>query len=899
VNIAAGVRLGPYEIVAPLGAGGMGEVYRARDTRLDRTVAIKVLPPQLAADPQLRERFEREARAVSSLQHPHICALFDVGHQDGVDFLVLEYLEGETLADRLARARAIPVADALKIAIEFCDALDKAHRCGIVHRDLKPANVMLTKSGAKLLDFGLAKTAAPVVTTSSLSMAATTPPNVTAQGTILGTFQYMAPEQIEGLDADARTDIFAFGAVLFEMLAGRTAFEGKTRASLLGAILKDEPPRVSHVQPVAPPALDRVVSTCLAKDPDDRYQSARDLLRDLRWVVSGAAEAVGVPAARPARYITRAGWAIVAALSIAMLAAAFIIQRLRPAPAVDPIQFSITPPPNATFATPPGGGTGAATQLAVSPDGRFVVFVGSGQAGFQLWLRSMNSLDARVLPGTESGTFPFWSPDSRYVAFFANGQLKKVNVAGGPPVVLCDASGGRGGAWNRDNVIVFSPASTGPLQRVSSAGGVPQPASTLDDTYGESSHRFPSFLPDGRHFVFAGTVGVCCPASKPARVRIGALDSLDAPTLLQVESWASFASGHLLFNRDGTLMAQAFDAARLRMSGDPFPIVEGVMSEGSRYASFSASESGTVVYALGGARATKQLTWLDRTGKIVGTVGEPAAYLSMALSPDDRRVAVSQATGVPENRDIWILDAARGTPRRFTFDPGNDNSPIWAPDGSAIVFAGNRDAQQTLRRKRVDDAAAEETIPTDARGAMLPTDWSADGRYVAVTRDQGTAGSADIWAVPLSGDRKPIPIAQSASGENYGRFAPDGHWIAYQSSESGSMQIYVQPFPPTGGRFQISKAGGSQPIWRNDGKELFFLSADSKLMAAAIDTTGSFQADTAKTLFTVNTTGFATSAGWQYGVSKDGRRFLMNVLQQRTTSLPLTVVVNWISAIQR
>jgi len=910
--LSSGSRLGPYEIVAPIGAGGMGEVYRARDTRLDRTVAIKVLPSQLAADPQLCERFEREARAISSLQHPHICALFDIGDTPSpepsapsagtIRFLVLEYLEGETLAERLVRAGPIPVADALQIALQICDALDKAHRSGIVHRDLKPANVMLTKSGAKLLDFGLAKTVAPVVATSGLSMLPTTPPNVTAQGTILGTFQYMAPEQIEGLDADARTDVFAFGALLFEMLTGRTAFEGKTRASLLGAILKDEPPRLSTVQPLSPLALDRIVATCLAKDRDDRYQSARDLLRELKWAASDTATNAPVaPSRRAPTRSSRVAWFTAAVATTALAAVSVVALRyMRGASAsVDPIQFTIAPPQDATFAAPPGGGTGLATQIALSPDSRLLAFVANGQNGYRLWLRPLGSLDARPLPGTEDGTFPFWSADSRFIGFFASGKLKKVSVSGGPPIVLCDALSGRGGTWNRDNVIVFSPSTTDALQRVSGAGGIPQPASVLDASYRESSHRFPSFLPDGRHFIFSGTVGTCCPAAKPARIRLGTLDGMDAPSLLQAESSAIYSAGHMLFAQEGTLMASPFDVVSRRFTGDPFPIAEYVGSEGSRYASFSASATGVLVYARGVSRATTQITWMDRAGRKLGTVGEPGTYLSIALSSDERRIAAGIA-GVGDSRDIWILDVARGTPTRFTFDAGFSSAALWSPDDTQLVFSGNRNGQPGIRLKRVEGTTNDELLlaPAAGSGAMTPTHWSADGRYLIFSRTQGVRGSSDVWALPLNGDRKPFPVLQTPSVETNGVLSPNGRWIAYQSPEITQTQVYVQPFPPTGGKFQISTNGGFHPIWRPDGRELYFVSLDGRMMAVAVDTAGQFQSGTPAALFPVASMALQGSAGRQFAVTKDGR-FLMNVLQQQTTTIPLTVVVNWLSGVQK
>jgi Tol biopolymer transport system component len=901
--LPSGFRLGPYEIQSAIGAGGMGEVYRAVDTRLDRTVAIKVLPAQFAADPQLRERFDREARAISSLSHPHICALFDVGRQDNVDFLVMEFLEGQTLAERLVGG-ALPFELAIQCAIQIADALDRAHRSGIVHRDLKPANVMLTKSGAKLLDFGLAKATTPVVAASGLSMMPTTPPGVTAQGTILGTFQYMAPEQIEGLEADARTDIFAFGALLFEMLTGRTAFEGKTRASLLGAILKDEPPPVStllqraEVERLRPniQAIDRIISTCLAKDRDDRWQSARDLMRELKWIAAGANDGPTQATAAPRRS-NRAPWLVATALGLGLLAAAVVVVRhVREAPpTADAIQFTIPPPENSQFGGPAGGGTGTAPQAAVSPDGRHVVFAAGGQSGFQLWLRPVGAVAARSLPGTEEGAFPFWSPDSRFVGFFAAGKLKKVQISGGPPIVLCDATS-FGGTWNRDNVILFTPNNTSVLQRVSSAGGVPVAASRFDPAIGETSHRWPYFLPDGRHFLFTASTGPCCPAAKPAVIRVGALDSMDAAPLFQAESSVEYASGHLLFSRDGVLMAEPFDADSRQITGDPFTLADQVSGEGSRYASFSASERGVLAYSRGSSGQITRLTWFDREGHSTGTIGEPAQYFNLALSPDERKVAVSVITGKPGNRDIWVIDAARGSMSRLTFDAGDDSSPVWAPDGSRIAFQGlARQPPSALRQKSVNGTGDEEPLLGEL-SLNIPTDWSADGRFLAFSRV--TPSSIDVWVLPMSSRTaegpKPVAFVQGRSLKLNAVFAPNGRWIAYQSNETGQNEVYVQPFPATGGKYQISKGGGTRPTWRSDGKELFFLTPYSSVMAAAIDTTREFEAGMAQSLFTA-ASGATFDGGRQYAVSKDGKRFLVNALQQQQSSAtPLTVVVNWL-----
>jgi serine/threonine protein kinase/Tol biopolymer transport system component len=928
------MHLGAYEILALVGAGGMGEVYRARDTRLDRTVAIKVLAASLTGDPQLRERFDREARAISSLNHPHICTLYDVGHHDpspgsgraAVDFLVLEYLEGETLAERLGPSgrsdhlregyggrplQPLAPEEALRIGIEICDALDKAHGSGIVHRDLKPANVFLVSKGrssdrpiAKLLDFGLAKSAAPVVAASGLSMLPTTPPNLTAQGTILGTFQYMAPEQIEGLEADARTDIFAFGALLFEMLTGRPAFEGKTRASLLGAILKDEPPPVSRVQPVAPATLDRIISTCLAKDPDDRYQSARDLLRDLKWVASGSSDGSGARTVTPSARSTRVAWLVAALSTIALIATAVIaLRRTREvtSPAV-PAQFTIVAPENMLFGGPRAGGTGIATQLAVSPDGRNIVFVAGTTSTYQIWLRPIAGLAARPIPGTEDGAFPFWSPDSRFIGFFAAGKLKKVQITGGPPIVLCDAPLGRGGSWSRENVILFATTSfeRNGLQRVSSAGGTPTVVTTVDPANREDTHRWPHFLPDGRHFFYTASTGTCCPASKPGTIRIGSLDPADPTiTLLQAESSVSYASRHLLYARDGTLIALPFDPEARQPTGDAFPLAERVGWEGSRYVSASVSENGTLVYGQGSSLGAQQLTWFDRAGRILGTLGEAAPYINLALSPDERRVAVAMGTGSPQNVDIWIIDIARNVRSRLTVDPGTDVSPLWSPDGTRIAFQGSRAGKAISLRQISSDGTGADELLLEGSGnfTMTPSDWSKDGRFIAYAPRSG--GQSDIWVLPLFGDRKPFPLTRTPFRESSAAFSPDGRWIAYTTDEDGRNNVYVQPFPGPGAKYPVSRDGGFQPVWRADGKELFYVAADVSLTAVPIDPTSQIPAGPPQALFQFRSGAPQFDASQLYAVTKDGKRFLVNARSGQTSQSPLTVVVNWPATIQK
>jgi Tol biopolymer transport system component len=911
VSLSPGARLGAYEIGALIGAGGMGEVYRARDTRLDRTVAIKVLPQSVAGDPHLRERFDREARIISSLNHPHICTLHDIGHEAGIDFLVLEYLEGETLADRLQPgSKSLSVVEAMTIAGQIADALDRAHRSGVVHRDLKPANVMLTKSGAKLLDFGLARTTAPVVRSSSFSMLPTTPPALTAQGAILGTFQYMAPEQIEGLEADPRTDLFAFGALLFEMLTGRHAFEGKTRAQLLGAILKDEPPAVSTLNPLAPRSLDRIIATCLAKDPDDRWQTARDLMREVKWAaepgpagsVSGSGEAV--PAKAGFRTNSRIAWALAGVLGAALLASLVIVWRhvRETAARSEAIQFTIPAPDNSQFGGPPAGGTGLVPQAAVSPDGRSIVFVAgdndAGGEGYHLWLRPIGAASARLIAGTENAAFPFWSPDSQSIGFFAGGKLKKIPVSGGTPVVLCDATRGGGGTWNRDNVILFTVGLPQVLHRVSAAGGVSVPVSVVDTEYGESGHRWPVFLPDDHHFLYTAYTGACCPAVKPARIRIGTLDSKDVTTLMEAESSVLYASGHLLFTRNppnGPLMAQPFDPELRRLTGDAFQVVEQVASEPSRYASVSVSDTGVLIYAPAIFQPSTQLTWVDRDGKSLGTIGSPASYQGIDLAPDDNTIAVAFGTGTPENRDIWLLNATNAGQTRMTFDPGNDEYPVWSHDGLRIAFQGNRQGALSLRQKVVDGTGDDELLNAGPpNSTSIPTDWSSDGRFIAFNRS--TTGFADIWVMPTFGDRKPYPIVQTTANETNASFSPDGRWFAYQSIQSGGAEIYVQPFPPTSEKHQISKGGGFYPRWRADGKELFYRQVDGTLMATAVNASGSFTWDSPRKLFSLGSTSVTSRP---YAVAKDGKKFLVAIPQSATAVPPLTVMLNWTTLIPK
>jgi predicted Ser/Thr protein kinase len=677
-----GTKLGPYEVTAPLGSGGMGEVYRARDTRLDRSVAIKVLPADVSANAERKQRFEREARTISSLNHPNICALYDVGHQDGMDYLVMEYLEGETLEKRLEKG-PLPTEVLLRHAIEIADALEKAHRSGVIHRDLKPGNIMVTKTGAKLLDFGLAK-AEQTAFAGDISKLATLSKPLTAEGTIVGTFQYMAPEQLEGKEADARTDIFAFGAVLYEMATARAAFAGKTKASLIAAILSAEPAPISTLQPMTPPALERLVRGCLEKDPDERWQTAHDVKLQLRAIAEGGSQS-GLPAPVSARrrIRERLGWA--AAAVAALFAAFFAFGYFQRGPSVArAIRAYIKPMEKSSFVF-----FGTASGFALSPDGRRLAYVATTPEGKALlWVRPIDSLQDQPLAGTEGAGFPFWSPDSRFIGFFAGGKLKKIEASGGPPLTLCDAATGRGGTWNREGVILFTPSVSSPVHRVSAAGGVATPVTTLDTSKNEASHRWPYFLPDGRHFLYVAGSSFTPKESPTNSLLVGSLDSKEGKLLFHTHANAIYASGHILFLRQNTLMAQPFDPKRLELTGDAFPVADPVLEDEPRFLGvFSASENGILTYADGTSGAGRQLIWADRSGKKLGEVPEADAYADPQISPDGKRLTFSvQSSG----NDIWVDDIGRGVKTRLTFGSSSsqaNQAGVWSPDGRRVAYS--------------------------------------------------------------------------------------------------------------------------------------------------------------------------------------------------------------------
>jgi Tol biopolymer transport system component/predicted Ser/Thr protein kinase len=881
MGIEAGRRLGPYEIEAEIGAGGMGEVYRARDTRLGRTVAVKVLPAHLADKPELRQRLEREARAVSSLSHPNICPLYDIGHEDGVDFLVMEFIDGETLAERLAKG-PLPLEQTLKTGIQIADALEKAPRQGIVHRDLKPGNIMLTASGAKLLDFGLAKAdATGGGGDGDLTRTPTVSTPLTTAGTVLGTYQYMAPEQLEGKEADARTDIFALGAVLYEMAAGRRAFTGASQASLIGAIMHEAPAPVSSIQPMTPPAFDRVIQTCLAKDPEERWQTAHDVKLQLQWIAEGGS-VVGLPAPVAARRRSRErlAWAVaaLAAFAAALFATGFV---LRSPEVPRQVRFRIAPEPGLAQVGSP----------RLSPNGLHLAFHGIDAAGTsQIWLRDLDSLEARPIAGTEgAGTGaenesrPMWSPDSRHIAFFVGSKLKKVPVAGGPAQTICEAAGADG-SWSSRGEIVFDGADNDPLLRVAAAGGIPKPEVEVDDLDGVTSVGWPEFLPDGRRFLY-----IAASADGTSTIRLRALDGSSDVPLTAADSRVQYAEpGFLLYVLDGMLVAHPFDAGKGRLTGEPMPLADNIGSTAVGLADFSASVNGTLAFR-GGESGGRLLQWFDRAGRPVADLGKSDEFRTFRLSPEGTRVVAQIFDPEAGQSDIWIHDLDRGVASRFTFDAAADYGPMWTAGGRSVIYTHRDGESYQLLRKDASGAGAPEVVWT-TESNVFTGDVSRDGRFLAFMLERPET-TWDIWAMPLDGSGEPFPLLESEFLEVRPSFSPDAEWFAYESSESGRSEIYVRQFPGPGGQWQVSTDGGTEPMWSGDGREIFYLDPGGKVVSVSVEVGATFRAGLPEPLFSPPL--YPVIQRERYIVSQDGQRFLVLSTPSGEAVRPTTVVLNW------
>jgi eukaryotic-like serine/threonine-protein kinase len=903
--LSAGARLGPYEVLSLVGAGGMGEVYKARDTRLDRTVAIKLLPADVVERADRRGRFESEARAISSLNHPHVCTLFDVGEEDGRPFLVMEYLEGETLDDRLTRG-ALPAGEVLRYGVQIADALAHAHEAHIIHRDLKPSNVMLTSSGMKVLDFGLARRS-PVTTVSvATSTISFEQRHLTTEGTILGTFHYMAPEQLEGREADARTDVFALGMLLYEMATGHKAFTGDSQASLIASILTAQPRSISSTSSGTKSdrlllALDHVVDRCLAKEPRRRWQTASDVKLELEWIAGGGTR-TAVPVAITGRAFTRErlAWALTT-VAVGVAVAAVLVPR-RDA-SVELTRFIVSPPPGTTI-----GVAENRMRIAISPDGRRLAIVASTEGKQQIWLRALDSVSAEPISGTEGAVSPFWSPDSRFIGFFSpgDGALKKVDVTGGPARMICPAQTDGGATWGGDGTILFTQFLDG-IYRVSADGGMPTRVTQVDKAKRELNHYWPEFLPDGRHFVYMATALEASGLRATPTVYVAALDSSSTTPLTHMHSRMAYASpGYLLFVQDGALLAQTFDSAKLRLTGEPVRIADGlayVRTLGN--GAFTVSANGTLAYQ--GAEDASQIRWYDRRGNVTDATWPKQNYGALRFSRDGQRVAVDVYDPRAGTADIWIFDTLRATPIRFTSDPADESGPVWSPDDGRILFRTVRGGPESLRmgsaapnlHAKALATGIEEPLVSD-RSPLETNDWSPDGQWIIYTKNTRQTGR-DLWLKPLSGDGNPHAFSNERFEEFGAGFSPDSRWVAFVSTESGPPEVYVAPVHQPGQRKRISTGGGTTPRWSRDGKELFFASADNRaIMRVQIAPGSTLTTGLPTRLFSIGESPAARDdrRNTVYDVSPDGERFLVGVPVNDPGSSRVTVVLNWMAVIK-
>jgi serine/threonine protein kinase len=897
-----GQAISHYKIIEKLGEGGMGIVYKAQDTKLNRTVALKFLPDHISSSEKDTARFMQEAQAAASLNHPNICTIYGIEESEGKHFIVMEFVDGQTLQEtmRADQRSAIQMKQAIEIGIQVAEGLAAAHEKGITHRDIKPENIMIRKDGiAQIMDFGLAKLRGAT--------------RLTKEGSTVGTAGYMSPEQVQGQETDHRSDIFSLGVLLYEMFTGQVPFKGVHETAIAYEIVNVDSSPMSAVRSDIPAELDAIVLDCLEKDPRERTQAASQVALELkRYRRESSRQRVSrVTAARPvaSRVSSSSGAAIAESVESAQFLPASPLKRRIPWFAAfvffltsvvlallffrsspierNTIRSIITPPEKASFyfygntAGPP----------IISPDGKRIVFAAKDSSGKRaLFVRSLDALEAQRLAGTEDAVHPFWSSDNQFVGFVGSGKLKKIDALGGPPLTICNSQDSRGGTWNKDGTVVFSPAPGNPLLVVSSTGGVPTAVTKLDPERKETTHRWPFFLPDGQHFLyFARTVATGAQGEGDA-IRVASLDGKTNKVLVNASSNAVYASGYLLFVRGSSLIAQQFNPLSLELEGEATAIVQGIAYDPSTNRGlFSASENGVLVYQTGSVQIGSQLNLVDRSGKALGVIGDIGEYLGFRIAHDGQRIALAVYDQKSRNNDIWIYEIGRGLKTRFTFDPAAELNPVWSPDGNRVVFTSNRKGRTDLYMKSSSGAAGDELLLESPEG-KLPTDWSSDGKHLAYQ------SAGDIWVLSMNpqggnperagGDRKAIPFLQTEFFEGEARFSPDGRWIAYSSNESGQAEVYVRPHPQSGGKWQVSTAGGFAPTWRRDGRELYYVSVDGKLMVAEITVKGStLEASSPRPLFEMR--------GVNYDVMSDGRRFILNIPVETQLALPLTLVVNW------
>jgi eukaryotic-like serine/threonine-protein kinase len=911
MTLAAGKRLGPYEIIGPLGAGGMGEVYRAKDTRLDRTVAIKVLPTHLSADPEAKQRFDREARSISSLAHPNICHLYDVGHQDGADFLVMEFLEGETLAARIQKG-PLPTEQVLKVGTEICEGLEKAHKGGVVHRDLKPANIMLTKSGAKLMDFGLAKsTVAVAVPNSSMTSPLGTPVSnqpLTQAGAIVGTFQYMSPEQVEGKEADARSDIFSLGTVLYEMATAHRAFDGKTMAGVMAGILERDPAPISSVQPSSPLMLDRLVKTCLAKDPDERWQTAHDVklqLQSMREASSqysaaasaattaAAAEAASVAASAQSRRNRDRTLLILGTALLTAIVAGALGYMAHPTKPETKLAATILLPPN--LQVEPYN-----ISFAFSPDSQKIAFIGVGEDGrSNIYIRPLDTEIPQLLPGTEGAASPFWSPDGHSIGFFADKKLKRIDVLNASITILCDAPAGRGGAWSGNGVILFAPSNQTGLSTVSATGGTPTPITMLGTETG--TDRVPFFLPDGKHALF---VRSSLQFTAPGTVYVLDIGSKKIEKLFDSDSEAQYAEpGYVVFSREGNLLAQSFDASTMKASGEPIVIAQHIAFNAVRRAAqFAVSKSGLLLYALDTGVSVKQLTWFNlEDGAEAGKLGEPNRFLWFRLSPDDKRAVAAIADGksssIASEKSIWIYDLTRPNTTRLTFSSGAYEFPLWSGDGQSVFYVESRPPVPIMQKSANNNSEAKQVFSDGMLHQISAI--SPDGQVLAFSTQIPRDFRIDM--LPLAADSKPSTFLAQDSNARAASFSSDGKWLSYISDQTGRYELYVVPYPGPGGKWQISKNGVIDGGWLKAPNKLAYMGADSKLYVVDVTTKGG-AFDIVKTRNVFGGHPFPAVPPFlspQYLITADAKRVILPKVIKDDAPNSLTLITNWTADLKK